>query len=190
MAENLKEKTSKGLYWGAINNGTTQVLNLVFGIFLARRLTTADYGLLALISVFTLVAGCIQAAGFSQGLANMKNPTHKDYNAVFWFNIIAGSILYALLFLCAPLIAMFFHQPVLVDVSRFTFLALLISAFGIIPNAYLWINLRVKEMTIANFCGLITSGSIGLWMAYHDYAYWSLACQQVAYIIVANIVKY
>ncbi|MCR5819117.1 MAG: lipopolysaccharide biosynthesis protein [Prevotella sp.] len=190
MADNLKEKTSKGLFWSSVNNGTTQVLNLAFGIFLARRLTQADYGILALISIFTMIAGCIQAAGFSQALANMKNPIHRDYNAVFWFNILAGITMYVILFFCAPLIAAFFHEPVLVEVSRFTFLAFLISAFGIIPNAYLWINLRTKELAIANFIALVVSGGTGLWLAYHDYAYWSLAWQQVIYILVANIVKY
>lgn len=51
MAETLKEKTAKGLFWGALNNGATQ---LVFGIFLARLLSTEDYGIVALISIFTL----------------------------------------------------------------------------------------------------------------------------------------
>ena len=191
MADNtLKEKTSKGLFWGAVSHGTTQVLNLLFGIFLARKLTQADYGILAIISIFTLVAGSIQSAGFSQALANMKKPSHRDYNAVFWFNILAGGILYVILFCCAPLIALFFHQPVLVEVSRFTFLALLISAFGIVPNAYLWINLRNRELAIANFWGLVISGCTGIWMAYHDFAYWSLAWQQVIYITVVNIIRY
>ncbi|MBQ3631612.1 MAG: lipopolysaccharide biosynthesis protein [Prevotella sp.] len=190
MGETLKEKTSKGLFWSSVNNGTTQVLNLLFGIFLARRLTAADYGILAVIAVFTLIAGCIQAAGFSQALANKKDASHRDYNAVFWFNTLAGFFLYALLFCCAPLLALFFHQPVLVDVSRFTFLAIPISALGIIPNAYLWIHLRTKELAVANFVALVISGSIGLWMAYHDYAYWSLACQQVSYILVADVMKY
>ncbi len=191
MADNtLKEKTSKGLFWGAINHGTTQVLNLLIGIFLARRLSKGDYGILAVITIFTLVAGSIQSAGFSQALANMKKPTHNDYNAVFWFNILAGCAMYAVLFLCAPLIAMYFHQPVLVEVSRVTFLAFLISAFGIVPNAYLWINLRNRELATANFFGMVISGCTGIWMAYHGFAYWSLVWQQIVYISVVNIFRY
>ena len=69
MAENLKEKTAKSIAWGALNNGATQVLNLLFGIFLGRLLSTDDYGILALINIFTLLAGCIQAAGFSEKTA-------------------------------------------------------------------------------------------------------------------------
>ncbi|MBR6827599.1 MAG: lipopolysaccharide biosynthesis protein [Prevotella sp.] len=188
--ENLKEKTAKGIAWGAINNGATQLLNLVFGIFLGRLLSTDDYGILALITIFTLLAGCIQAAGFSQALANLKPPTRRDYNAVAWFNIIAGFTLYAFLFLCAPLIARFFDQPVLTDVSRLAFLAIPISAIGIVPNAKLWIELCNREQAIASIVALLASGCCGVWLAWNGYGYWSLAWQQVIYISVANILKY
>jgi len=190
MAENLKEKTAKGIAWGALNNGATQVLNLVFGIFLGRLLSTDDYGILALITIFTTLAGCIQAAGFSQALANLKQPTHQEYNAVCWFNIIAGFCLYVLLFACAPLIASFFDQPLLTDVARLAFLCIPISAIGIIPNAKIWIELRTREQAIAGIVSLSVSGCCGVCMAWNGYGYWSLAWQQVIYITTATIIKY
>ena len=188
--DNLKEKTAKGIAWGAINNGATQVLNLVFGIFLGRLLSADDYGVLALITIFTLLAGCIQSAGFSQALANMKPPTQRDYNAVAWFNILAGFTMYVILFIGAPLIARFFQQPLLTDVSRLAFLTIPISAVGIVPNAKLWIELRNREQAIASILALVISGCSGVWLAWNDYSYWSLAWQQVIYITVSTIVKY
>ena len=188
--ESLKDKTAKGIAWGAVNNGTTQVLNLVFGIFLARRLSESDYGILALLTIFTALAGCIQAAGFSNALANMKPPSQRDYSAVFWFNIIAGFSMYALLFLAAPLIAAFFDLPVLVGVSRLTFLCIPASALGIVPNAKLWIELRNRELAIAAIVSLAVSGCVGLWLAYHDYGYWSLAWQQLLFITLSMLMKW
>ena len=188
--ETLKEKTAKGLFWGALNNGATQVLNLVFGIFLGRLLSTEDYGIVALITIFTLLAGCIQSAGFSQALANMKTPSHRDYNAVFWFNIIAGCCLYGVLFCCAPLIAQFFDQPELTDVSRLAFLTIPLSAASCVPNAKLWIELRNREQAIATIIALLTSGCCGVWVAWNGWAYWSLAWQQVIFITVATLLKY
>ena len=76
--ETLKEKTAKGLFWGALNNGTMQVLNAVIGIFLARLLSPADYGLVGMLAVFTAVAGALQESGFTSALANMENPSDKD----------------------------------------------------------------------------------------------------------------
>ena len=57
MAEKtLKEKTAQGLMWGGISNGIQQLLNLIFGIFLARLLSPTDYGMVGMLAIFTAVA--------------------------------------------------------------------------------------------------------------------------------------
>ena len=53
MADTLKEKTTKGLFWGALNSGTTQVLNLLIGIMLGRLLSPGEYGIIGYIAIFT-----------------------------------------------------------------------------------------------------------------------------------------
>jgi O-antigen/teichoic acid export membrane protein len=185
--DNLKEKTAKGLFWGALNNGSTQVLNLLFGICLGQLLSPPEYGIVGVLTIFTAVAGCLQASGFTQGLINMKSPTANDYNSVFWFNISASIVLYGTLFLCAPLIAHFFKQPCLVEVSRVVFLSLPLSAVGIVYNAYLIKNMMNREIAILAFWALSLSGVCGILMAYLEFSYWSLVCQQLVYIIVLNI---
>ena len=93
MSENsssLKEKTAKGLLWGGINNSAQQILNLVFGIFISRILTPSDYGMVGMLTIFSLMAATIQESGFTAALANKKEIKHEDYNAVFWFNVITG----------------------------------------------------------------------------------------------------
>lgn len=190
MAESLKEKTAKGLFWGAMNNGSTQVLNILFGIFLARLLSPADYGIIGILTIFTLIAGNLQSSGFTQALINLKQPTDRDYNSVFWFNVLVSFTLYIILFLAAPLIALFFHQPCLTKLSRFVFLAFFISSFGIVQNAYMLKNMMNKEIAIVNFASLIVSNITGLTLALCGFTYWSLAWQQVLYISVMNIGRY
>ena len=74
MSENqsLKEKTAKGLFWGGFSNGIQQLLNLLFGIFLARLLTPADYGMVGMLAIFSLIASSIQESGFTAALVNKK----------------------------------------------------------------------------------------------------------------------
>ena len=178
-AGNLKEKTAKGLMWGAINNGTMQVLNLLIGIIVLRQLTPEDTGLVGMLAIFTAIAGNLQSSGFSTALINEKQPTAQQYNSVFWFNILMGGLLYVLLFLSAPLIAWFFHQPRLTELSRFLFLSFFISSFGISTNAYMVKNMMNREITIVNLTALVISGSTAIVMALNGMAYWSLAWQQV-----------
>ena len=190
MSDNsLKEKTARGLFWGMLNNGTMQVLNLIIGIFLGRLLTPADYGIVGVLAIFSAIAGDLQSAGFTQALINIKKPTDRDYNSVFWFNVLVSVVMYAILFLAAPLIALFFHQPVLTNVSRFIFLAFLISSLGIVHNAYLAKNLMVKEQAVAGVLGLIVAGIVAIVLAWKGYAYWALAWQQVVFISVVNLVR-
>ena len=182
--ENLKEKTAKGLMWGAVNNGTMQVLNLLIGIMILRKLSPEDTGLIGMLAIFSAIAGNLQSSGFSTALINEKKPTAAQYNSVFWFNILMGGLLYAVLFCSAPLIAWFFHQPRLTDLSRFLFLAFFISSFGISTNAYLVKNMMNREITFINIAALLLSGTTAIVMAQNGMAYWSLAWQQVVNSLV------
>ena len=190
MEGGLKEKTAKGLLWGALNSGSTQVLNLIFGIFLGRLITPAEYGIVGVLSIFTLIAGNLQSSGFTQALVNLKAPRNEDYTAVFWFNTLTSFVLYALLFLSAPLIARFFHQPCLVEVSRFVFLSFVISSFGIAHNAYMTKNMMNRELAIIGAVALLCSGGVATFLAFYGFSYWSLAWQQIIYITVLNIGRY
>ena len=191
MAEQtLKEKTAKGLFWGALNNGTMQILNVLIGILLARLLSNADYGLIGMLAVFTAVAGALQESGFTSAIANLENPTDNDYNSVFWFSTIVSWCSYLVLFFCAPLIANFFHHTELVNLSRFLFVSLLFSAIGTAPTAYLFKNIMVKETTILRVSSLVISGIVGIVLAWQNYGYWSLAWQQVLYINLTSLGRF
>lgn len=179
MAETLKEKTARGLFWGALSNGATQVLNVVIGILLGRLLSPDEWAPIGMIAIFSAIAGNLQSSGFSTAIVNMKQPTGNDYNAVFWFNIITSFIIYWLLFAMAPCIAWFFEQPCLTDLSRLIFLAFFISSFGISTQAYLTKNMMNREIAIVNLCALVCSGMVAVILAFKGFSYWSLAWQQI-----------
>ena len=186
--DNLKEKTAKGLFWGALNNGTIQVLNVLIGIMLGRKLSPEEWAPIGMIAIFSAIAGNLQSSGFSTAIINMKSPTSNDYNAVFWFNTLVSALVYLVLFACAPWIAWFFEQPCLTDLSRFIFLAFFISSFGISTNAYMMKNMMQREMTIVGITALIISGLTAITLAFLGYSYWSLAWQQVinAFVLVVG----
>lgn len=63
--------------------------------------------MVGMLAIFSLIAGSIQESGFTAALVNKKEVTHKDYNAVFWFNIITSLCLYLVLFLCSATHSLF-----------------------------------------------------------------------------------
>ncbi len=188
--QSLKEKTARGLFWAFLSSGGIQLLNLVIGIFLARLLSPGEYGIVGMLAIFSLIAGNLQESGFGVALVNIKDIKHNDYNAVFWFNMAMSLMLYAVLFMCAPLIAAFYHQPCLVPLSRFIFLGFIFAALGISPNAMLVRELKMKEKAVTSLSALLVSGTVAVIMALKGFSYWSLATQQILYNVVICVGRY
>jgi len=185
--ETLKEKTAKGLFWGGMNNGVQQLLGLAFGIILGRLLDPSDYGMTAMLAVFSVIANELQSSGFKTGLINLKAPKHEDYNAVFWFNILAGAVIYVVLFFCAPLIADYYHQPKLIPLSRYVFLGFVFSSFGMAQSAYMTKQMQIKQIAKCGMTATLTSSIISVILAALGFGYWALATQYLAYIAINTL---
>jgi O-antigen/teichoic acid export membrane protein len=183
----LKGKTAKGLFWGGLSNGIQMLLNLSFGIALGRILNANDYGMVGMLTIFSVIAGSIQESGFTNALANKRDAKHNDYNAVFWFSILMGLSIYIILFFCAPLIAKFFRNPKLIPLARFYFLGFLISSSATAHNAVLFKKLMVKQKAISQITALAISGIISVIMALNGMVYWGLATQSIIYIFIVTI---
>ncbi len=180
--ESLKEKTAKGLLWGGLNNGLQQVLNLTFGIFLARMLAPEDYGMVGMLAIFSAIAGSLQESGFISALANKKEVRHEDYNAVFWSSFLISMTLYAILFFSAPLIAAFYGEPKLVPLARYVFIGFVFSSLGTAQSAYMFRNLLTKQKAMANLAALAVSGITAIVLAYLGFSYWGIATQAIVYV--------
>ena len=179
-----------GLFWGGMNNFVQQVVGLAFGIILGRLLSPSDYGMIAMITIFSLIANAIQNSGFGAALTNLDHPTDEDYNSVFWFNVTASTTMYVILFFCAPLIADFYHTPALVPLSRYVFLSFVFSSFATAPYAYLFKNFQAKLQTKSGIIAVVTSSVVGAVLAFLDFGYWALATQSLVFVGMSSIMAW
>ena len=178
------------MLWGGLNSGIQQLVGLAFGIILGRLLSPSDYGMMAMISIFSLVATALQDSGFRTALTNIEHPKHEDYNSVFWFNIIMASSLYVILFLAAPLIGEYYHTPRVVPLCRYAFLSIVIASLGTAQSAYLFKHLRAKQQAEAGALAVILSSLTGVGMAFAGMAYWSLATQGLVYVGINTLLQW
>ena len=190
MTSTLKQKTATGLFWGGFSNGLQQLMTLVFGIFLARILNPDDYGLYGMLTIFTVIASTIINSGFSIALTNKQDATHRDYNAVFWFTFFVGIILYIILFFASPLIAKFYNEPALVNLSRFLFISFFFGGLGTVSYTIMFKKMMVKQQAIIDTVALFTALSIGIIAAINGFAYWALAIQSVIQISLASLLRF
>lgn len=180
-ADNLKDRTAKGLFWSIMGNGAQQLVVMLIGVLLARMLDRADYGLVGMLTVFSILASNLQESGFTAALSVKKEATHEDFNAVFWFSAFVSAALYVVLFFCAPLIARYNRVPELTLLGRVIFLGFFFTSLAISHVAWLVRNLRVKEKTTSQVTASLVSGFVGLGCAFAGCGVWSLVAMDLCY---------
>nr|WP_321374096.1 lipopolysaccharide biosynthesis protein [uncultured Bacteroides sp.] len=187
MAKTLKEKTIWALIWNVLDKVGQQIILFIVGILVARILSSEDYALVGMLSIFTALANIVIESGFSTALIRKNDATSTDYSSVFYFNMGASIVVYLLLFICAPFIADFFNQPSLTLIARIVFLAIPINSISLIQSTILTKQINFKKLTKVNFISLLASGLLSLYMAYSGYGVWTLVVQPVSLAIVRSM---
>lgn len=186
MADSLKSKTVKGTLWSSIERFSVQGIQFIVMIIMARILTPSDYGLVGMIAIFIAVSQSLIDSGFSQALIRKQDRSEIDNSTVFYFNIAVGITLYLVLFLSAPAIARFYNEPQLTSITRIIGLGLLFNSLGVVQRAIFTTTLNFKTQAKATLIGAVTSGIIGISMAYCGYGVWAIVAQQMANIVLVN----
>ncbi|MDR3217899.1 MAG: lipopolysaccharide biosynthesis protein [Dysgonamonadaceae bacterium] len=191
MAEStLKQKTAKGLFWGGLSNGVQLLVNVSFGIYMARSLSKDDYGLVGMLAIFMGIASVIINSGFSVALTNKQDANHKDYNAVFWFTVFVGLFLYLVLFFCAPLIAKFYGRPELLHLSRALFTIFFTTGVATVSYTVMFKKIMVRQQAIIDIVSLLTACVIGVILVFNHFTYWALAIQSMIYMFLSGMLRF
>lgn len=175
----LRDKAISGVKWNAIGRFSTQGVNFIIGLILARLLTPSDYGIVGMVGIFFAIAQTFIDSGFGSALIRKNDCNDRDYSTAFYFNVLAGLAFCILLALVSPVIADFFNTPVLKDIVKVMSLNMFISSFAIVHTARLTHSVDFKSQAFVNLLSAILSGACGIFLAYKGFGVWSLVCQHL-----------
>lgn len=179
-ATSLKDKAVKGALWTGLEKLFRQIAQFAIGIVLARLLQPEDYGVIGMLTVFLAIAQTFTDSGMGSALIQKQDKTEKDYCTVFYFNVIVAIILYIVISLCSPLIADFYHMPILEEVTPYVALSLVINAIYYVHLTRLSVELKFKEQSIISVLSTIFSGLTGIVLAYNGLGVWALVFQTLS----------
>lgn len=185
--QSLKDKTVKGTIWSAADAFLGQGVTFIVGLVLARLLSPEEYGLIGIVTIFTTILLGIVDSGFSNALIRKIEVEDDDYSTLFIVNMTMSVLMYAVLFFGAPAIAHFFGQPQLVSLSRVTGLILIFQALSIVQYTILSRNIDFKTKTKASVISAVTSGVLGIAMAFVGFGVWSLVAQQLSRQLIYSV---
>lgn len=186
--EVTKSKVLSSLLWKLFERGGTQGIQFIVIVVLARLLLPDEFGLIVLVTIFIAIAGIFVQSGFNTALIQKKNADEVDFSSVFYLSLLVAFLLYIILFFTAPFIATFFDQPSFVSVLRILSITLFFGAFNSIQIAIISRNMQFKKLFISSFGAVITSGIVGIIMAYASFGIWALVVQQLTNQLMITII--
>ncbi len=160
--------------WRALSQFSSQGIQIVVGIILARLLMPSDFGIIGMAGIVTGLAGVFQDLGFGQALVQRAELRPEHSRSAFWMTLIMGTLLYTALYFGAPWAGEYFRDDRMVPVLRLMALSFLISPFGVVPRSLLQRELDFRKPFYAGLAGTIANGGVGITMAFLGYGYWSL----------------
>ena len=170
----LRQQVIAGVLWRGLEVAGSQGLQLVTQVILARLLVPADFGLVALLSVFLALAGTFADSGFGTALVQKQHVSDIELSSVFYFNLACAAGLCLLLAAVAPIIAAFYDQMALVGLLRGLSFVVVLDAVGRIQSTILLREMNFKRSARINLAATLGSGAVGMAMAWSGFGCWSL----------------
>ena len=186
MSVDGKNKTTINIIWRSLHSIGTKGIEFIVQIILARLLMPEDFGILAILAIFSSLANTIVNNGLGTSLLQKKNATETDFSTVFFIELILSIFVYCLLFVLAPTIANYYENENITMYLRVYTLIVLMSPFSSIQTTVLRKTANFKTMFIANFVAIIFQAVSGLVLAYCGMGVWSLVISQLLYYFASS----
>lgn len=147
---------------------------------LARLLTPSDFGIITMVTTFSLLFRSFGANGFTELIVQRKEISHSLASNLFWIELSIGAILTLVLAGSGPLLALFYHNSAVTHVTEGLSLTVVIGCLGWIHLGLLQRAMRFRATAIINFAGLVAYVVVSIITALAGWHYWALVWGCVA----------
>ncbi|HXV25844.1 MAG TPA: lipopolysaccharide biosynthesis protein [Alphaproteobacteria bacterium] len=170
----------RGALWVMAESWLVRLVSLLAFLALARLLSPADFGLMALAGIYLTLCTFVIDQGFGTALVQREalEPEHMD--AVFWAQLAIGLAAAALTLSTAGWIAKLFVEPELAPVLRALAPMPMISALTLVQQAQLRRELRFRALALRHIVSAAAGAAIGISLAVLGYGVWSLVAQMLS----------
>lgn len=186
----IKRKTVSGFFWRLAERIGAQAVTFVVTVVLARFLMPEDYGIIAIVNVFVAVADVLVTSGLSTSLIQRKDACDADFSSIFYVSLLMASVLYAVLFLCAPLVSRLYDNALLTPVLRVMGIKFFISAVNSVQQAFVARMMIFRKFFFATLLGTLVSAVVGIALAVRGFGVWALVAQTLTNPLIDTVVLF
>ena len=165
-------------------------LTVIVTAILARILSASDYGIVAVITVFSTFFTTLSDMGFGPAIIQNKDLTDSDIDNIYSFTVYISVILMILFSLFSILIAMFYDNDVYIPLGQLLSISLVFNALNMVPNGILNRDKKFISIAVRTVVVYVGSAIITVILAFMGWRYYALAVQAILSALFTFIWNY
>lgn len=188
IRRDLKIKTISGVFWKGMERICAQFVSTVVSVVLARLLLPDDYSVVGIVAIFFSFCNLFISAGLNTALIQKKNSDLLDFYTVLSTSLFMATVLYVLMFCCAPFISRLYHKTILIPAIRVMGVSFFIDAYKSVVSAKVTADLQFRKFFWSTIIGTVISAIIGIILALQGFGPWALIAQQMTNSLIDALV--
>lgn len=190
LKSGLKERAVKSTAITLAAQGIKLVLQLSSVAIMARLLQPSDFGLIAMVTVFTGLALQFMEGGLSMATIQRDQITHAQVSNLFWVNGALGTALCMVGILISPLVAALYDEPRLTMVMAAMSIIFLIGGLSVQHDALLRRQMRFKAISVIDITSMVAGIIAGITAALSGLEYWSLVISTITTLATKTAMRW
>jgi PST family polysaccharide transporter len=176
----LRRLAVRGAAASVMASGLALTAQLVSTVILARLLVPADFGIVTMVTTFSLLAASFGLNGFTEVVIQFEEIDHFTASNLFWLNSGAGLILAIAFAAAGPLLVRLYGNPLVTNVAFGLSVGILIAALSVMHLALLKRAMCFAQTSTNDIVGRVVNTAVSILLALRGWGYWALVAGIVA----------
>ena len=183
----LRRRAVRGAGVTVLSQGLVFAVQLVATVVLARLLTPADFGVVTMVTTFSLLIMSFGQNGYTEAVIQRHEIDHLLASNLFWINLGAGTLLAMGFASAGSLLAKFYGDPRVTHVAAGMSLAIFLSGASVVHLALLKRALRFSVTSANDILSASVSVAVSIFLAWAGWGYWALVAGSVTRVLIQGI---
>lgn len=181
MTDPPPRSVARGVAWVAVASSLVAILDLVaLALILRTWVSTAEFGTVSIVVTVFAALHLVGQAGLPAALVQREVPDEDRQSTVFWLGCASGVVVYAVVWLVAPLVAAAHGQAVITPLFRVVGLMLVVRPLYAVHDAVLRRDLRFRELSTVRIIANVVEFAVKLGVAIGGGGLWAFAVGPLA----------
>ena len=187
QADGLRRVAVRSAGLTVLSQSVSLAVQTIAIVVLARLLTPADFGVVAMVTTFSLLLVSFEQTGFPEAVLRLDEINHFLASNLFWINVGAGLLLTIGFAAAGSLLARFYGDPRVAHVALGASLTIFIASTSVLHLALLKRAMRFSSVSANDIVACTVSVTVSIFLGWAGWGYWALVAGAVAHPLATSI---